>query len=705
MPGAYCGKLDLTKISDDEMLSNETRAWIKADVDEKIYILADGSAQIPGVVLKFADGCFASMCPGDESQYNPSLLFASQALNATLTATASGNNGSSIPSSTSTSLQDNTNQKTKNICGPNNNNNLVNKASKAIDSSSINDRGFQPAALLPNSAAIPMKSNIKNYGPFISNNFYNSYGGINVESNPDLAPWVFGSIALMVQAGNAIAQTATIGLVRSETGTATVAGLPQYSFGQIFGINGPNLTGININFGSNGITTSYDFRTYTPKFGGLTRPFLEKFKMIAKNRQEQIRFLRSYQVSQSKINRRIQNFNRMYSSSDNKNLPESSKNTLQRVLVGETQQIYGAVRSVVGIGPLSKTIVESVEGYNQKAFLGLDGIFTPVSLYGDGGLPSFTNNTSTANSTNTSSFYAHPPIKVNNSGTYDISINQKYLNPLNNNFGAGNHHHVGAGAGHSIDLVGRENEVPVSGMITSFSNSNTDKYSDDYRFIALRGPLVLQSWGYDTNGKPVPNKDGIGGQSDYFETNWLAKSSGWPVGPVDLRFDRERGVWTTPPPYRIVVARLDGDLEPYGTASGSLINQRTENGTTKQYGNNLYDKNNNIINNLVGKITIADRIGRKYGSNSLVYCYYDNYSNEYLILDGFDLASGSIVKGTFVGAWNKGTQKSVIIASGLSVQADNLIQNIKAVSVSTESRTCYILKLSDTKYELVSAEC
>ena len=46
---------------------------------------------------------------------------------------------------------------------------------------------------------------------------------------------------------------------------------------------------------------------------------------------------------------------------------------------------------------------------------------------------------------------------------------------------------------------------------------------------------MLQSWGYDTDGKPIPNESG---NTDRFAKNWLLESSKWPVGPVDLRFDR-----------------------------------------------------------------------------------------------------------------------------------------------------------------------
>jgi len=117
------------------------------------------------------------------------------------------------------------------------------------------------------------------------------------------------------------------------------------------------------------------------------------------------------------------------------------------------------------------------------------------------------------------------------------------------------------------------------------------------RFFAFRGPMMLHGWGYDTEGYPVPNKadepaefDSVGrpkrfvltssgtndftkdgkflpnsgeflgdiigagyvkenGQwtrkpSKYFHLNWGERNDLWPIGPIDLRWDRERKVWT-----------------------------------------------------------------------------------------------------------------------------------------------------------------
>lgn len=116
------------------------------------------------------------------------------------------------------------------------------------------------------------------------------------------------------------------------------------------------------------------------------------------------------------------------------------------------------------------------------------------------------------------------------------------------------------------------------------------------RFFAFRGPMMLHGWGYDTEGYPVPNQadqpkefddkgrpkrflltssgtndltkegkflpdageslgDIIGSgyvmengewtrkPTKYFHLNWGERSDLWPIGPIDLRWDRDRQVW------------------------------------------------------------------------------------------------------------------------------------------------------------------
>ena len=708
MAGTSCGsKLDFSKISESEILADDVnsngRAWLKADVEEKIYFLSGTIGLLPGVVIKFSDGCFASLCPVGQNVFNPTLLMTAQALNATaFVANNEGDGGSSPPTESSSTLQDTSSIKAQNVCSINSNS-LMSNASSTIDAASINDKGNQPAAVLPSAAVIPMKSNIRTYGPFASNNFHTSSGGIGVEVNQDLSPWVFGSTAYMIEAGNAIAQSANIGLLYGETGGVTVPGLPQYGFGQIFGAAGPNLTGVTVSFGSNGITTSYDFRTFTPKFGGLTRQYIERFKMIAKYRTEQLRFLRNNQITQGKINRQIKKFNNSKRISAEENKPNSSKASLQRILVGGYDSNISE-RIVVGASTLAKTSVEMMEQYANKAYMSLDGFFTPVSLSGDGGLPSFTlpeNNIDCLSSTN----HANPPVSYSGKNIYNLNISQYYLNPLTNPFSSGDHHHTGAGDGHSLDLVGREDSIPESGLITNFYNKNDpNRYSDDYRFLGLRGPLVLQSWGYDTNGKPIPNE---GENTDRFQNNWLSSPSTWPVGPVDLRFDKNRGVWVAPPPFKVVVSKLLADLTPFGTASGCII---TDNSSSfVSFSDNIYDQDGNIIPSSDEQseaiITIVDKLGVVIAKDAFIYAYYDTYTNMYIALNAGS-SRGAILKGTYVGSWEKNATKEVTLSEyNTNVNVINKLRNIVPDASSGQDNICYVSLFQGNVYELISAEC
>jgi len=128
-------------------------------------------------------------------------------------------------------------------------------------------------------------------------------------------------------------------------------------------------------------------------------------------------------------------------------------------------------------------------------------------------------------------------------------------------------------------------------------DANNSNILLNQRFFGLRGPLMMHGWGYDTDGYPIPNaadepkefddvgrpkrflltadgandltKDGAflppesgllgdiigkgysleGDQwvktpSKYFHLNWAERPDLWPVGPIDLRWDNERKVWT-----------------------------------------------------------------------------------------------------------------------------------------------------------------
>ena len=109
------------------------------------------------------------------------------------------------------------------------------------------------------------------------------------------------------------------------------------------------------------------------------------------------------------------------------------------------------------------------------------------------------------------------------------------------------------------------------GKIAEITSQNTDDANQAARPIGLRGPMVVSGWGYDIDGRPVPNakydadrrvpySSGGGGDVDNvglpvelqhsktrahlnFLPHHLQRTDRWKSGPVDLRWDRERKVW------------------------------------------------------------------------------------------------------------------------------------------------------------------
>jgi hypothetical protein len=642
MAGVECGKLDLTKLPQDEIVTINDQSWVGADVEEKFYILDDEIY----VVIKFSNACVATVC---DDQNNLNLALAKQA--------GVGLSNDDDEPSEGGSSQSQTRSLPASIT---NSDNAIQQSQSAVDANSMAIFSWYGAAVKPASAVIPMKSNIRTYGPYVSSNFSSSYGGTQVETNSELCPWVFGSISAMNAAGSSLVESAAIGLIKSETGSITIPSLPISSLtllGKALNDSGPILSSLNFSYGSNGITTRYEFKTYTPKFGSLNRHTIDKLKNIAKNRTEQIRFLRTNQITLNKIGRKLRNVE----NPPRENLKPGG--TLQRVLIGEiydwneTPTGKYTQCSIVGIDSLRESVTEMVYDYGKKAYVSLDALYGPISKSGDGGLPRYSQFPVVESgdiSHKSSSHLAQPPFaieeeesegdseKIFESGLnqYNIAINRTYLDPLTNPFEEDEHHHDGSGIGHSVDLLGRS--IPPSGLITNFYDLDDDnRYSDDYRFLGMRGPILLHSWGYDTQGKPIPNdcdteedtKAGVFNPTelkDDFLEDWLGKPATWPVAPIDFRFDRKRGVWVCPPGYKVVVARLDESLKKYETARATLINENE----TQKFGDDLYDIEGEIVEKDKAKIKVTDRIGVSYTTGSEVYCYYDTYNSEYIVLKG-----------------------------------------------------------------------
>lgn len=701
-PGLRCGQLDLTKIPIDDYIAGDGGVgiaaqgpvWVRASVEEKVYPLGYNKGKI---IFKFNDPCVATICPND--------YLAGQLID---TATEILNQHN-INQDSTTKYQ--SNEQTEYF--KTDSSDITVESKKRVDFSAVNQYSLFPPAVLPCAVAVPLRSNIRPYGPYGTSNFHNSCGGINVEVDKDLAPWVFGSVDLMNTAAMIrLSSMETDPLVIGTTGSVTVPCLPQISLGYSMLLEGPVLNGLSVNFGSGGISTTYSYQTFTPKFGSFSRSTLDRIKLIAKNRREQLKLLRNNQI----LNNRIA---RQRSKVDYRSNPILSKQdgiakqaSLHRIFIGEMMdwwkgincpddlggscsgscdsvKMYGpyspvlsllegnrlknstgfgtgpmipvrhnAQRTVVGTETMSKQVLELRWDYERKAFMSMDGLLGPISVSGDGNLPQYAKYTPKCH--RQAPLSPQPPFGKCSSVTktecndgfsgigseveslyYNQKIEQKFQNPVQNPTSC--HHHLGIVHGHVIDALGRKPQISDH---MSMNLNVTQDYADDYRFLGLRGPLVLHAWGYDTWGKPIPNEadieadtmDGIFKEEnlkDRFLCEWLSKPATWPVGPVDLRFDRDRGVWVAPPQdYKVIVVELIQDLEPFGTALAQLINKDNE--ANKDYGPKLWDFEGNEIQATSDSssdyvVTVEDRIKASYKCGTRLYAHYDTYSCKYIV--------------------------------------------------------------------------
>ena len=279
-------------------------------------------------------------------------------------------------------------------------------------------------------------------------------------------------------------------------------------------------------------------------------------------------------------------------------------------------------RSYIYVGSAPNLLREELNSFDTKAFASWDSLIRPVSIHGDGNLPRFVSIDDFCNQT--SSSLAQPPIQSSGETHYDLLITNDELNPVK--------------SGHDIDILGQGTILPAASgthiSATVEELNDLDPYESDYRFFALKGPLIMTGPGYDINGKPVPNasdneEDAASGiftnqcLTDEFLDGYMKKSHTWPVAPIDLRLDRKRGVWVSPPSYKFVLAKLKEDLEPYSTADAYQLS-----------GAPIYNDSGVVIpfdeNNT---LTVRDYLGNTVLSGENLLLYYDTDSCEFIPID------------------------------------------------------------------------
>lgn len=400
---------------------------------------------------------------------------------------------------------------------------------------------------MPDLAVIPLRNNYKTYGPWYRT--YGSTGTCEFEKNEDLVPWNFGSFEALNNAALTLVNSIGINLPYGETGTITFPGAPNMDLGTALIVGGPYISSISTQFdATDGVTTTYTMSKWSSKLGKTNEQLNNQYRKIRKAIADQRRLVR--QIYKPKPPLGLYNKDRFLPPP--KTIAKAPQ-TPHHMMFGEiVNQGSGntpkEVASVVSVPFHDINVYLDNETIEKKAGCSLDGLFRPFSTNDQAvGLPHFT--------------------KPQDEST--TQANSITLNPF-------------SGGDIGVMVYGNKDEE------TNYNNDLLhDKpiLSDNIRGIGLRAPLILVGYGYDVNGKPVPNKtpDAPG---DEFDDNYKTEQTKHKAGPLDARWDESRGVWVAGGTNTVIYFKMTEDGQAgyiSGLAELSVFDYDTK--ELKKYGN------------------------------------------------------------------------------------------------------------------------
>lgn len=666
--------------------------------------------------------------------------------------------------------------------------------------SEINILKSAPAIGPFTACAVPMKSNMYCYGPWTAStkdeNQKDFIGETEIVDSPDLNPWQYGGVASMANIGQLLASAGLKSRNRSETGRVELAEAPGYSLGNIISNgDGPLLTSVVCRFDGGGVTTSYEFKTYTQKFGNFAKELADRTKSSVASRREIYKVVRNQRQKQLSLANKARKDAFKSISKLGNTLGDRSElisgvgqrgGTLQRLLFsfypaqtgltapeqsfkdgvvdrkrGDGFTNYACTKALPSTANGSKSTpgdpntrklfsdagfeksftiehFQNAQAYNKYAICSLDFLYSPVSLFGSGGLPRFASEEDPELRCSNQKFRNVPPptmpyyiSNLSNQGTTP-NIRSFLLNPVLTKsclpyLGT---FKDGTTEGVSIKSISFGDD-PDTLLVMTPEQEEVKQQATDYRFPAMKGPLVLHSWGYDTDGKPIPNavdspgKAELGafnscGLMDKFMVNWTSNSKTWPVGPIDLRWDRARRVWVSPPPEKILLAQVL-DYMPKGVMGSGVLLSGYSNGSSPVaaglgdfYGGALTGPDGEQVSYNKTRIILMDFLGRTWKKGARVYASH-MANGSYIILEGCntciddnmnndDCSEILIRQVSFTAPWAKNGTMNVSYMNGMTTAVISGVLN-PIVSVTGTGSKAAIIAKGGVSWYLIASEC
>jgi hypothetical protein len=470
-----------------------TYAYIKCTVDPKIYYLDNDTLFSPRVVITLPGRVVPKITDGDDFAGVLRVIFT---------------------------------EHIKNNIGINNQatiNSMINEVFNRFGGEQLL-YGMSGKAVTPDLVGVALQSNINTYGPWYS---LGAIGKIETQRETSLVPWNYGSYEALNLVANSMVSDSVTYQQSAELGSIEVPGIPTLSLGDQLLNGGPYITNLSVNIGENGVTTTYNMQTWTPRFGKLSKSNIDRITRISKSIQNQNRLVQKLATVPAIGN----NFFIARENSFLRKTERRTPHTSSAYIAGDIFVDASGYRTnnVVICPAYDLPLTMNNDTYSSKSFTSLDGLFRPFDTSPNAnGIPHFETATS--------------------SGISGRSVTE--LNPYKN--------------GSDIKTFARGEFIPGENEVI-----DDLPFENDIRSIALRGPLIVAGWGYDTAGKPIPNEN-PDLPNNNFADNHLKRSELWKCGPIDLPWDNRRKVWTTGGG-KFRIAKLIETLIGGYHASGQLI--------------------------------------------------------------------------------------------------------------------------------------
>ena len=377
-------------------------------------------------------------------------------------------------------------------------------------------------------------------------------------------------------------------------------------------IGGPStstsqITNLSVSVGPGGVTTQYQLSSFTPVFGAFNKLDQDRIKEISQQNFKNAKSSRMFaKGSYATIREAVREWMRVSGAAGNNPFLTDMLNaqapaSMHPMMLGKYDEVqdYGFEYKSVDTSN-ARDMITIGEKYNFASLMSLDGFFRPIKTK-KGTHPDL--NTLPQDNQPGTAPAGQPKQSVDPYGPLNAGaktyvgpiINKDYLDFLANPTDLlvtqrDSTYNESTPTGHDIEAVGRDTidniQTLNDGYLGIRDPNNLVDYKDGYRYLAHRGPLVIHGWGYDIMGKPIPNhkennisgggsesagnllnggvfgthQTNYSGLSDQFYGGWLQRPDTWPAGPVDLRWDRNRGVWTVPSDLRFYLVRLTTEL-------------------------------------------------------------------------------------------------------------------------------------------------